>query len=688
MSYSLGLDLGTTASAVAINRAGDVSMFLRGHQDLVIPSVVHLSRDGDFRIGEAAVRRATDDPAGIAREFKRRFGDPQPLILNGSPVAANDLMLRLATHLVETVAADLGESPQQIVVSHPANWGDYKVALLADTLANSSLPPHRLITEPEAAAIHDASQLRIEPGTTIAVYDLGGGTFDVALLRKLDAGWEIVGRPSGIERLGGIDFDTAVLHHVVSTLGIDLSTFDADDAAARTAMIRLREECQSAKHALSADTSTAIPVLLPGVSDSVRMTRGELEQLIAPTLARTFEVFDAMVEASPISMADIDRVLLVGGSSRIPLVAQRVAMHTHRPIATDRHPKHAIALGAAASLAGPTTRWTEPLKVIDEPELPPAPPMPSPDLATPTDATSSKSANAAQAAPESDRVTIADMYQLPHISDGPLPDFLARRADTAPPVEPGLPSSSSPGGPKVSPPMPTSPSAAPPPLVTPPSPAAPPPRLVEHASQSQPSNPTRVLAQSAPTRSESAPVSEERVQTRRGAGWFWGAVFVIAAFAGAITYVALRPASESVESETAATAADDIDGVESQAGTSEGGDLEAGQGEGASVGDGESESQEFATSCDASSLPDPSVVYRVSDVPDNDEEQGLNGRNVPSLTEVNGVASEPLTVFPEFSELDLTYQHCELDARGRAWWGVNFGGGVVWASTRFIEPLP
>lgn len=660
MPYSLGLDLGTTSSAVAINTDGNVRMFSRSHQDLVVPSVIHLDNDGNFTVGDAAERRALEDPAGVAREFKRRFGDPQPLILNGSPVAANDLMARLATHLVAQATDDMGAPPQQIVVSHPANWGDYKVSLLGDTLTHSSLPSHRLITEPEAAAIHDAQQEEVAPGTVIAVYDLGGGTFDVALLRKLDAGWDIVGRPSGIERLGGVDFDTAVLHHVVTALDIDLTSFDAADLPARQAMMRLREECRTAKHALSVDTSTSIPVLLPGFSESVRITRAEFERLISPAIARTLEVFDVMVDASPIGVGEIDRVLLVGGSSLIPFVSQKVANHTMRPLATDRHPKHAIALGAAASLAGPTTHRAEPLLVVDEPELS-TPPVPPAD---------------AQAPKSPERVTLADMYELPHISEGPLPEFLTKR------VEPPMPAAAK----AATPPPRLVPDAAP----TPASAASSTPPPVA-ASQ----NPTRVLpapaAQRAPSSSTVAPTQEQRVRRQRGAGWFWAAVLLVAALAGGLTFYAIQLTGDDGETE----ATEDDDTGDNNTGSASGGligdDSDAGDGPtvpSAATPTTNEAGLDFETSCAADQLPDPGITYRVSEVPDNDEEQGLNGRNVPSISSVDGVASVPQTVFPEFGELDLTYMHCEVDSRGRAWWGVNFEGGVVWASTRFIEPAP
>ncbi len=641
MTYKLGLDLGTTASAAAINIDGDVSMCTVSHQDLVIPSVVHLGADATVLVGEAAERRARTDPAGVAREFKRRFGDPLPLILNGSPVAANDLMLAVATHLVNEVSAQRGEGPEEIAVCHPANWGDYKVALLSDTIANSSLPRHTLITEPEAAAIHGATQERIAPGSVIAVYDLGGGTFDVALLRKLDDGWEQVGRPGGIERLGGIDFDTAVFHHVIDSLNIDLTKFDDTDAAAITAMTRLRDECREAKHALSSDTDVTIPVLLPGINESVRLTRAEFEALITPALNRTLEVFDTTVNASPVDIDDINRVLLVGGSCRIPLVHQTVKNHTNRPVDGHRHPKHTVALGAAASLSA-------------EAEAREVPPMPPP----------------VPAAGEPPRVR--DMYKLPHISEAPLPDFLHRRK----PLE-NVPSAMSGLAAERATPAVAPIAAAAPPTVRPPTPPATPPVSASPHSERTTNQPVVTAAPTPPSHRRRDIARPDDAGKKGRAGFIVAVVLLLGVLGGAV-YALLdsRKVDDVIVAPpttltTTSTTEQTPDTTQAPTSTTEAIDLEA-----------------LGEPCRLSDRPDPAIRYRVSEIPDDEIRQTLNGRNIPSIRTVAGIESRPITEFPEFSELDLTYEHCLIDANGRAWWGVHFGSVVVWSSTLFIEPAP
>jgi molecular chaperone DnaK (HSP70) len=145
------------------------------------------------------------------------------------------------------------------------------------TAARADLDRVATVTEPEAAAIHYASQERVDPGAVIAVYDLGGGTFDVAVLRKTASGWDILGRPEGVERLGGVDIDEAVFQHVVAVLDGVVERLDPDEPGSLAAVARLRADCVEAKEALSSDTDVSVPVLLPECRTEVRLTRRELE---------------------------------------------------------------------------------------------------------------------------------------------------------------------------------------------------------------------------------------------------------------------------------------------------------------------------------------------------------------------------------------------------------------------------
>jgi molecular chaperone DnaK (HSP70) len=244
-----------------------------------------------------------------------------------------------------------------VCVSHPANWGPFKTDLLRQAVALADLGVGVMhTTEPEAAAVSYARQERLAPGETIAVYDLGGGTFDAAVLCRTETGFAILGHPEGIERLGGIDIDAAVFAHVARAVGEPLADLDEDDPAAIAAMARLRAECTEAKEALSTDTDTSIPVLLPHYSAEVRLTRAELESMIRPPLYDSIEALNRALRSADVKAEDLAAVLLVGGSSRMPLVAQLVGAELGRPVAVDTHPKHAIALGASWLASGAAPR--------------------------------------------------------------------------------------------------------------------------------------------------------------------------------------------------------------------------------------------------------------------------------------------------------------------------------------------
>ena len=285
------------------------------------------------------------------RQFKRRIGDPAPILLGGAPHSAELLTAKLLRWVVDAVANREGEMPTTITITHPANWGAYKKDLLEQAVHLAGLsgpgnPTIRLLSEPEAAAIHYAGTERVEPGQAVAVYDLGGGTFDVAVLRSTGDSFAILGAPEGIERLGGIDFDAAVLGHVARTLG-GLDDLDPDDPAVATAVAHLRDQCTAAKEALSVDTQTIVPVLLPGRHTEVRLTRAELEAMLRPAIEETVAATTRALRTAGLQPSDLKAVVLVGGSSRIPLVAQLVTSALGRPVALDTDPKHAIALGAA-----------------------------------------------------------------------------------------------------------------------------------------------------------------------------------------------------------------------------------------------------------------------------------------------------------------------------------------------------
>ncbi|MDT7665794.1 MAG: molecular chaperone DnaK [Pseudonocardiales bacterium] len=351
MSYSLGVDLGTTFVAAAIARPTGAEMLTLSPQSVVAPALVYLREDGTLVTGDAARRRAVSRPDRVGREFKRRLGDPTPVMLGGTSFAVTDLLGALLRDVLRQVVSLEGGPPDQVVLTHPANWGPFRRGLFEEVPTNAGLSDTLTITEPEAAAAHYASSRRLHDGQIVAVYDLGGGTFDATILRGARDGVEILGRPEGIERLGGVDFDESVLEFVNVTSGGALDGLDMTDLQTALAIARLRQDCVLAKESLSLDTEAIIPVFLPDRHFEVKLTRAEFEGMVRGPIESTTQALVRTLRSAKLEPSDLSAVLLVGGSSRIPLVARMVSDALGCKTVVDTHPKYTVALGAASIAA-------------------------------------------------------------------------------------------------------------------------------------------------------------------------------------------------------------------------------------------------------------------------------------------------------------------------------------------------
>ncbi len=381
MSYYLGMDLGTTYTGAARFSDGRGEIITLGDRSAVVPSVLFFRDDGDVLAGDPAVRRGLSEPTRVVREFKRRMGDPTPIMVGTAPYSADSLMAELFETILGVVSQREGGPPEGLGVTHPANWGPYKLDILRQALRMADAGHAIVLSEPEAAAVHYAWTERLAVGEIVAVYDLGGGTFDAAVLRKTDSEqrFQMLGEAEGIERLGGIDFDEAVFQYVVRYLGSAITELDPDDPATVQGIARLRQECVNAKEALSSDTDVGIPVFLPNVQTEVRLVRAEFEAMIRPAIGQTIEALRRALRGAGVTPDDLAAVLLVGGSSKIPLVAQLVAAEVGRPIAVDIHPKHTVAMGAAIAAAfadGGSHNRAQPVVMKDAEELPEPSPEP------------------------------------------------------------------------------------------------------------------------------------------------------------------------------------------------------------------------------------------------------------------------------------------------------------------------
>nr|WP_240948855.1 Hsp70 family protein [Microbacterium sp. CFH 90308] len=268
-------------------------------------------------------------------------------MVGGQAIRTEQLYARTVASVIEMVTEREGAAPDGVALTHPAMWGPHRLGLVRAALDAVGVGEVTFITEPEAAARHYEAARTLQDGETLAVYDLGGGTFDSVILRKHGESFEVVGEPVGLDNLGGADFDDDVLRHVLRAAEVPAEALEDASPDARIALSQLRRECVDAKEALSFDSDVVIPVLLPAGRSSVRLTRAEFEDMIDESVEQTVDALEDALDAADVDAQDLESILLIGGSSRIPLVTQRLSERLDRPTAIDADPKSSIALGAA-----------------------------------------------------------------------------------------------------------------------------------------------------------------------------------------------------------------------------------------------------------------------------------------------------------------------------------------------------
>jgi actin-like ATPase involved in cell morphogenesis len=351
VSYGLGIDLGTTFTRAAIGGGGQARMVPLGGGTILMPTVVRVEADGTLIAGEPDV--GDDDPFRTGRDFKHRLGDTSPIILGGQPHSAVSLLAATLKSVIETVTTAEGGPPERIVLTQPASWDADRREQFAEVPRLAGLNPATVtfVTEPEAATHHFAARGHLTNGDIVAVHDLGGGTFDTTVTQLNGTGLVTLGTPESVELVDGINFDDVILAHVDQAVDGAFAALDPRNLTSAIALQRIRAECIRAKERLSRDDATNIPVFLPDHHTQVRLTRTEFEAMISPTLEATLAGLHRSLRSASIGPENLAGVLLVGGSSRIPMVARRLSADLGRPVLTDPHPQHCVALGAGA-LAG------------------------------------------------------------------------------------------------------------------------------------------------------------------------------------------------------------------------------------------------------------------------------------------------------------------------------------------------
>ena len=347
MSKIIGIDLGTTNSCVSVMEGGEATVIPNAEGHRTTPSVVAFSKTGERMVGQVAKRQAVTNPDRTISSIKREMGSDYKVTIDGKKYTPQEISAMILQKLKADAEAYLGEPVTEAVITVPAYFTDAQRQATKDAGKIAGLDVKRIINEPTAAAL--AYGLDKETDQKIMVYDLGGGTFDVSVLEIGDGVIEVLAT-AGNNRLGGDDFDQCITNYLVQEFkksdGIDLS-------GDRVAMQRLKEAAEKAKIELSGVTSTNInlPYITADATGpkhlDVTLTRAKFNELTAHLVEKTAgPVRQAMSDAG-ISASDLTKVLLVGGSSRVPAVQEMVKKLTDKEGFKGINPDECVADGAA-----------------------------------------------------------------------------------------------------------------------------------------------------------------------------------------------------------------------------------------------------------------------------------------------------------------------------------------------------
>ena len=347
MSKIIGIDLGTTNSCVSVMEGGEATVIPNAEGHRTTPSVVAFSKTGERMVGQVAKRQAVTNPDRTISSIKREMGTDYKVTIDGKKYTPQEISAMILQKLKADAEAYLGEPVTEAVITVPAYFTDAQRQATKDAGKIAGLDVKRIINEPTAAAL--AYGLDKETDQKIMVYDLGGGTFDVSVLEIGDGVIEVLAT-AGNNRLGGDDFDQCITNYLVEEFkksdGIDLS-------GDRVAMQRLKEAAEKAKIELSGVTSTNInlPYITADATGpkhlDVTLTRAKFNELTAHLVEKTAgPVRQAMSDAG-ISASDLTKVLLVGGSSRVPAVQEMVKKLTGKEGFKGINPDECVADGAA-----------------------------------------------------------------------------------------------------------------------------------------------------------------------------------------------------------------------------------------------------------------------------------------------------------------------------------------------------
>ncbi|MGG4393263.1 molecular chaperone DnaK [Paenibacillus thiaminolyticus] len=364
MSKVIGIDLGTTNSCVAVMEGGEAVVIPNPEGARTTPSVVGFKKDGERIVGETAKRQAITNPDRTISSIKRHMGTTFPTTIDEKTYTPQEISAMILQKLKSDAEAYLGQNVTQAVITVPAYFNDSQRQATKDAGKIAGLEVLRIVNEPTAAALAYGADK--EGDHTILVYDLGGGTFDVSILELGDGFFEVKAT-SGDNQLGGDDFDQVIIDYMVAEFkkdqGIDLSK---DKAAVQ----RLKDAAEKAKKELSGVLTTTISLPFITVVDGVpqhlelNLTRAKFEELSAHLVERTLGPTRQAMQDAGMTPSDIDKIVLVGGSTRIPAVQEAIKKLTGKDPHKGVNPDEVVALGAAVQ-AGVLTGDVKDVVLLD-----------------------------------------------------------------------------------------------------------------------------------------------------------------------------------------------------------------------------------------------------------------------------------------------------------------------------------
>ena len=356
----LGIDFGTCFSSAAF-MDGETLTLIKDSSSLSlrfsIPSCVFVPSQGQVLVGEVANNQRLRDPQRYRRELKRDLGKQEPLLLGDQALQPWELVAHVLRKIKRDADSLMTNTSRPTltgaVLTIPATYQEHKRSLMLKAAVEAGFVAEEitLLEEPVAAALYYAQQNTMQEGEILLVYDLGGGTFDVALLQKKGDGFEHLAVPAGIERCGGVDFDRAIYRDLIKHHPNlqEILQGNRQDKAALVARITIGEHCIDLKHQLSNVEDAECSLVVPGTGDFIEhtLTRTAFEQMIAPAIEETIACCRQIIQHANLTYEHINRILLVGGSCRIPHVQQQLKQEFKRPISMAPDLELVVCQGAA-----------------------------------------------------------------------------------------------------------------------------------------------------------------------------------------------------------------------------------------------------------------------------------------------------------------------------------------------------